>query len=124
MAKPLGIVAMLTLLISSGTALADHHFPIKAIDDIKVTNTNKVYFELKDGTTVAGNLPNCDVMQFANITGKDHLGLYANGVRFVKNGTKLTFLDLSERKLRKKAVGSCKISNLGEINDNLLLAKT
>lgn len=124
MAKPLGIVAMLTLLISSGTALADHHFPIKAIDDIKVTNTNLVHFELRNGTTVTGNLPGCDVMQFVDITGPDNLGLYANGVRSVKNGTKITFLNLRERTLRKRAVGSCQVQNLGETNVNLLLAKT
>lgn len=124
MAKPLGIVAMLTLLISSGTALADHHFPIRAIDDIKVTNTNQVHFELRNGQTVVGNLPGCDVMQFVDITGENQLGLYANGHKFVKNGTKITFLNLNERKLRKRSVGSCVIDNLGETNANLLLAKT
>lgn len=124
MAKPLGIVAMLTLLISSGTAMADHHFSVKAIDDIKVTNTNLVHFELRDGTTVVGSLPGCDVMQFVDITGPDNLGLYANGVRSVKNGTKITFLNLRERTLRKKEVGSCHVQNLGETNVNLLLAKT
>lgn len=124
MAKPLGIVAMLTLLISSGTALADHHFPMRAIDDIKVTNTNQVHFELRNGQTVVGDLPGCDVMQFVGITGENQLGLYANGHKFVKNGTKITFLNLNERKLRKKAVGSCVVDNLGETNDILLLAKT
>lgn len=124
MVKPLGIVAMLTLLISSGTALADHHFPMRAIGDIKVTNTNQVHFELRNGQTVVGNLPGCDVMQFVSITGEDQLGLYANGRKFVKNGTKITFLNLNERKPRKKAVGSCVIDNLGEIDAVLLLAKT
>ena len=124
MAKPLGIVAMLTLLISSGTALADHHFPIRAIDDIKVTNTNQVHFELRNGQTVVGNLPGCDVMQFVDITGENQLGLYANGHKFVKNGTKITFLNLNERKLRKRPVGSCVIDNLGEKDAVLLLAKT
>ena len=124
MAKPLGIVAMLTLLISSGTALADHHFPIKAIDDIKVTNTNLVHFELRNGTTVIGNLPGCDVMQFVDITGPDNLGLYANGIRTVKNGTKITFLNLRELTLRKKAIGSCHVQNLGEADVKILLAKT
>jgi len=124
MAKPLGIVAMLTLLISSGTALADHHFPIRAIGDIKVTNTNQVHFELRNGKTVVGNLPGCDVMQFVNVTGEDQLGLYANGQKFVKNGTRITFLNLNERKLRKRALGSCAIDNLGETDAVLLLAKT
>ena len=123
MAKPLGIVAMLTLLATSGTALADHHFPLRAIDDIKVTNTNKVYFELKNGYTMVGDLPGCDVMQFADITGKDNLGLFANANRFVKNGSKITFLDLSERP-RRRVVGSCKVSNIGETDVNLLLAKS
>ena len=124
MAKPLGIVAMLTLLLSSGTALADHHFPIRAIGDIKVTNTNQVHFELRNGQTVVGNLPGCDVMQFVDITGENQLGLYANGHKFVKNGTKITFLNLNERKLRKRPLGSCVIDNLGETDAVLLLAKT
>lgn len=112
------------ILLVSAPAMADHHFSIKAIDDIKVTNTNLVHFELRDGTTVTGNLPNCDVMEFVDITGPNNLGLYANGVRSVRNGTKITFLNLKERTLRKKAVGSCQVQNLGEIHDNLLLAKT
>lgn len=124
MAKPLGIVAMLTLLATSGTALADHHFPIRAIDDIKVTNTNKIHFELKNGDTVIGALPNCDVMSFVEQTGVENLGLYANGTKFVKDGSKITFLDLSERRLRKRAVGSCQVDNLGGTDDSILLAQT
>jgi len=124
MAKPLGIVAMLTLLISSGTALADHHFPIKAIDDIKVTNTNKIHFELRNGETVTGVLPNCDVMSFVEQTGAENLGLYAHGAKMVKNGSKITFLNLGEKRLRKRAIGSCQVDNLGGTDDSILLAQT
>lgn len=123
MAKPLGIVAMLTLLISSGTALADHHVYTKAVDHIKVTNTNKVHFELKTGQTITGDLPNCDVMQFVEITGNNNLGLYTSGRRFVTEGSRITFVNLGERNMRKRAVGSCNVQNLGERNVDLLLAK-
>ena len=114
MANPIGAVAMLTLLLSSGTALADHHVPIRAISDIKVTNTNKVHFELRNGNIVVGNLPNCPVMEYVNVVGAENLGLHSHAHGVVKNNTKITFLDLSERKLRKRAVGSCRVSDLQE----------
>lgn len=124
MAKPIGIVAMLFLLLTSGPALADVTLPIRAISDIKVTNTNKVHFELRNGTTVIGELPNCPVMEYASQTGEDNLGLYANGAGIVKDGSRITFLDLSGRTLRKRAVGSCRIDNLGDTDDYALLAQS
>jgi len=54
MAKPLGIVAMLTLLISSGTALADNHI---SKDDVKqITFTKKsIIFRMNDDTYYRGD---------------------------------------------------------------------
>jgi hypothetical protein len=123
MVKPIGVVAML-ILLASGPALADVTLPIRAISDIKVTNTSKVHFELKNGTSFVGTLPNCPVMQYASQTGVDNLGLYANGARIVKDGSKITFLDLNQRTLRKRIVGSCKIDKLGDTDDYTLLAKS
>ena len=114
MVNPIGIVAMLTLLLSSGTALADNHVPIRAISDIKVTNTNKVHFELRNGNLVVGDLPNCPVMEYVDMVGAENLGLYSHASSVVKDNTKITFLNLSEKKLRKKAVGSCRVSDLQE----------
>ena len=114
MAKPIGTVAMLTLLLSSGTALADNHVPSRAISDIKVTNTNKVHFELRNGNLVVGDLPNCPVMEYVDMVGAENLGLYSHASSVVKDNTKITFLNLSEKKLRKRAIGSCRVSDLQE----------
>jgi hypothetical protein len=122
MVKPIGIVAML-ILLASGPALADHHVPIRAISDIKVTNTNQVHFELKDGNTVIGDLPNCDVMQFVEQVGDNNLGLFTRAVRSIREGSRIVFLNLDEKRIRSKAIGSCEISNIGDKNDFNLLAK-
>lgn len=115
MVNPIGIVAMLTLLLASGTALADNHVPIRAVSDIKVTNTNKVHFELKNGNTVVGNLPNCDVMSFVNqVDNPSRLGLYSHSTNVLRDNSKITFLDLDERRLHKRAIGSCRVSDLKE----------
>ena len=111
MAKPIGIVAMLILLLNSGPALADNHVPIRAISDIKVTNTNQIHFELRNGETVVGDLPDCDIQSFVDaVDHTDHLGLYANSSRSVREGTRIIFLDLKEKRLRKRSLGHCEVS--------------
>ena len=54
MANPKGIVAMLVLLLSSGTALADNHI---SKDDVKqITFTKKsIIFHMKDDTYFRGD---------------------------------------------------------------------
>jgi hypothetical protein len=111
MVNPKGIVAMLVLLLSSGTALADNHIPIHGIADIKVTNTNKIFFEMRNGNTIEGLLPNCNIEKYISkisnpITG---LGLYAHGKRYVKDSGIITFLNLEERKLSRRSLGSCEV---------------
>ena len=111
MAKPIGIVAMLILLLNSGPALADNHVPIRAISDIKVTNTNQIHFELRNGETVVGMLPGCDIQSFVDaVDHTDNLGLYANSSHAVRDGTRITFLDLTEKRLRKRSLGRCEVS--------------
>ena len=102
---------MLVLLASSGTALADNHVPIHGIADIKVTNTDKILFEMRNGETIEGLLPNCNTEKFISqisdpVTG---LGLYAHGKRYVKDSGTITFINLEERKLSRRSLGSCEV---------------
>ena len=54
MAKPLGIVAMLTLLIS-GPALADNHIDKSDIKTVEFTKT-QIFFKMKDDSIFRGDL--------------------------------------------------------------------
>ena len=54
MAKPLGIVAMLTLLIS-GPALADNHINKSDIKTVEFTKT-QIFFKMKDDSIYKGDL--------------------------------------------------------------------
>ena len=54
MAKPLGIVAMLTLLIS-GPALADNHIDKSDIKTVEFTKT-QIFFKMKDESIYKGDL--------------------------------------------------------------------
>ena len=55
MAKPLGIVAMLTLLIS-GPALADNHINKSDVDKVIFTKYNEIFFQLKDDSVYRGDI--------------------------------------------------------------------
>jgi hypothetical protein len=55
MAKPLGIVAMLTLLIS-GPALADNHIDKTDVDKVIFTKSNEIYFQMKDESVYRGDI--------------------------------------------------------------------
>ena len=55
MAKPLGIVAMLTLLIS-GPALADNHIEKEDVDKVIFTKSNEIFFQLKDESVYRGDI--------------------------------------------------------------------
>ena len=61
MAKPLGIVAMLTLLISSGTALAGEKPFTKHLELWGVTNSGKLYLETKQGDQYITEFQHCPV---------------------------------------------------------------
>ena len=56
MAKPLGIVAMLTLLIS-GPALADNHIEKSDVKQIEFTKT-QIIFKLKNDNIFRGDIVN------------------------------------------------------------------
>ena len=55
MAKPLCIVAMLTLLIS-GPALADNHINKSDVDKVIFTKYNEIFFQLKDDSVYRGDI--------------------------------------------------------------------
>lgn len=55
MAKPLGIVAMLTLLIS-GPALADNHIDKTDVEKVVFTKSNEIFFQLKDDSVYRGDI--------------------------------------------------------------------
>ena len=55
MAKPLGIVAMLTLLIS-GPALADNHIKKSDVDKVIFTTSNEIIFKMKDDSYYKGDI--------------------------------------------------------------------
>ena len=55
MVKPLGIVAMLTLLIS-GPALADNHINKSDVDKVIFTKYNEIFFQLKDNSVYRGDI--------------------------------------------------------------------
>jgi hypothetical protein len=55
MAKPLGIVAMLTLLIS-GPALADNHIKKSDVDKVIFTKSNEIIFKMKDDSYYKGDI--------------------------------------------------------------------
>ena len=55
MAKPLGIVAMLTLLIS-GPALADNHIKKEDVEKVIFTKSNEIFFQMKDESVYRGDI--------------------------------------------------------------------
>ena len=64
MAKPLGIVAMLTLLATSGTALAsDSDLLTRQIDLWGVTNTGALYLETKQGERYSVPIKHCPAVR-------------------------------------------------------------
>lgn len=63
MAKPLGIVAMLTLLIS-GPALADNHIDKTDVKTVAFTKSNEIIFQLKDESVYRGDIIRTDRCDF------------------------------------------------------------
>ena len=63
MAKPLGIVAMLTLLIS-GPALADNHIDKEDVDKVIFTKSNEIFFQMKDESVYRGDIIRTDRCNF------------------------------------------------------------
>ena len=63
MAKPLGIVAMLTLLIS-GPALADNHIDKTDVEKVYFTKSNEIIFQLKDESVYRGDIIRTDRCDF------------------------------------------------------------
>ena len=55
MANPLGIVAMLTLIIS-GPALADNHINKTDVEKVLFTKSNEIFFQLKDNSVYRGDI--------------------------------------------------------------------
>ena len=63
MAKPLGLVAMLTLLLSSGTALADERLPVWNIDVWGVTHAGKLFLQTKTGDRYLAPIEHCPIVR-------------------------------------------------------------
>lgn len=61
MAKPLGIVAMLVLLVASGTASAGDRFVTKNLKLWGVTDSGNLYFETKRGEKYIAEIEHCPV---------------------------------------------------------------
>ena len=113
MAKPLGIVAMLTLLISSGTALAEEKILMRGVSDIQVTNTNKIFFELKSGEIYSGELQMCPVADHVLEAQGKVLGVTPLTNRpWITEGTKVAFTDMHNQDHRKKRLGTCEVTNI------------
>jgi len=113
MAKPLGIVAMLTLLISSGTALAEEKILMRGVSDIQVTNTNKIFFELKSGEIYSGELQMCPVADHVLEAQGKVLGVTPlTSKPWITEGTKVAFSDMHKQDHRRKRLGTCEITNI------------
>ena len=113
MAKPLGIVAMLTLLISSGTALAEERILMRGVNDIHVTNTSKIIFELKSGEIYSGELQMCPVADHVLEAQGKVLGVTPLTNRpWITEGTKVAFSDMHNQDHRKKRLGTCEVTNI------------
>ena len=56
MVNPLGTVAMLTLLLTSGTALADNHIKKSDVDKVIFTKSNEIIFKMKDDSYYKGDI--------------------------------------------------------------------
>lgn len=113
MAKPLGIVAMLTLLISSGTALAEERILMRGVSDIQVTNTSKIIFELKSGAVYSGELQMCPVSDHVVEAQGRVLGVTPlTSKPWITEGTKVAFSDMHKQDHRRKRLGTCEITNI------------
>ena len=113
MAKPLGIVAMLALLITSGTALAEERILMRGVSEIQVTNTNKIFFELRSGDMYSGELQMCPVADHVVEARGRVLGVTPlTSKPWITEGTKVAFTDVNAEKNRKKRLGTCEITNI------------
>lgn len=113
MAKPLGIVAMLALLITSGTALAEERILMRGVSDIQVTNTNKIFFELRSGATYSGELQMCPLADHVLEAQGRVLGITPLTSRpWISEGTKVAFTDIDKQDNRKKRLGTCEVTNI------------
>ena len=76
MGEPLGIVAMLVLLLNSGTALASDHISISHVKDMGVTTTGKLILKTKWNKELEGQLQLCQSGFGPKQTLVGMLGLY------------------------------------------------
>ncbi len=112
MVKPLGIVAMLVLLLNSGTALALDHISISHIKDMGVTTTGKLILKTKWNKELEGQLQMCPVTDFVAQTNfGEMLRLYPKGTRIGENST-ITFLSYNSKNKRNTPLGTCKLESL------------
>ena len=94
MAKPLGIVAMLVLLSTSGTALASEKIFTKRIDIWAVTNTGNLYLETKAGEKYIAPMHNCSTSIIKNF---EEPNLHMGG-RFVRPGKIINVYDAGTKR--------------------------
>jgi len=112
MVKPLGIVAMLVLLLNSGTALASDHISISHVKDMGVTTTGKLILKTKWNKELEGQLQLCPVADFvAQTNSGEMLRLYPKGTRIGENST-ITFLSYNSKNKRNTPLGTCKLESL------------
>ena len=112
MVKPLGIVAMLVLLLNSGTALASNHISISHVKDMGVTTTGKLILKTKWNKELEGQLKMCPVTDFvAQINFDEMLRLYPQGTRIRENST-IQFLSYNSKNKRNTPLGTCKLESL------------
>lgn len=125
MVKPLGIVAMLTLL-ASGPAMASEKLFTKQINTWGITTHGNLYLETKKGDKYIGNIQHCPVIKtphtYENTNfspamivaemSKPHLRLEG---RFVSENDRLMLVDRS-RKGTRSAVAKCVLGEVRKIS--------
>ena len=123
MAKPLGIVAMLALLSTSGTALADERLFIKTINLWGVTTHGNLYLETKAGDRYVAEIKHCPVVRTTDgntqkftpvevISEMEDPRLHMSG-RFVRTDKTLRVYDRSQANGRVEA--KCTLGDLRKI---------
>ena len=123
MAKPLGIVAMLALLTTSGTALADERLFIRTINLWGITTHGNLYLETKTGDGYIAELKHCPVVKTTDgntpqftpvevISEMEDPRLHISG-RFVQTDKTLRVYDRSQQRGRVEA--KCTLGDLRKI---------
>ena len=124
MVKPLGIVAMLTLLVS-GPAMASEKIFTKQIDVWGVTNSGHLYLQTKSGDKYTAPIQHCPVLRTRNESIQnavefardlDNVNLHMNS-RIVTDDKRFTLYS-RERGSRgmRDSVARCQLGTLTKIS--------